>query len=113
VNIVEAFKEHRWKTSPNGASARYPAPLRQAAAAHCARELARGRNLADVARELGVHYNTLDGWRAASRRTVPAVLRPVTVSETPTGVGVVHALGGVRVEGLSITQIAQLLRALA
>ncbi|WP_141332973.1 transposase [Myxococcus sp. AB025B] len=92
-------------------------------------EYVRGRQAQGVtqeaaAKELGMSSWTLSRWHQQVRRGAdsPAggkqtsrVFRPVAVkreAETETERLVVHAAGGVRVEGLTLKQVARLLREL-
>jgi len=79
------------------------------------RRRAAGTSLAAISRELGVKRHTLVGWTAAPE--VPAAPRFVPVSvvaDAPAASKVVvHGPGGVRVEGLDLAGVAELLRRLA
>lgn len=90
---------------------RYPEALRQRVVAHVRDRRARGASLRQLADELGVAAPTLVRW--AEPR--PA-FRPVLVEPTPQaapGHLVMHGPGGLRVEGLTLEQAAELLRRLA
>lgn len=66
-----------------------------------------------VLRELGMRRETLAGWVAPPAPKETPRFVPVTVVETPAGRLVVHGPGGVRVEGLDVAGVAELLRRLA
>ena len=105
---------------------RYPQEVRKLVMAHVKHRKAEGSSAAAACREVGVHKATIIGWerdgksrrrkKAPSKRKkpVPAVpVRAVQVTEAPSGWPVVVLPGGARVEGLSISQLAELARALA
>jgi transposase len=101
---------------------RYPEALRRSAASYLKRRQEDGSNLVAVAQELGVDCSTLQRWseqclgeamEESSRGMVPVVLRAEAVAPEKTkATVVVHGPRGLRVEGLSVVQIAQLMEAL-
>jgi transposase-like protein len=75
-----------------------------------------GHSIASTARALGIHPYVLGTWlRRDALRSVdlfaPVVITDAHTQSTPSLV-VTHAPSGLRIEGLSITQIAELLRGL-
>ncbi len=58
-----------------------------------------------MAAELGINRHTLMGWR---QRVKHGALAPVHVSTTPGGGVVVHGPRGMRVEGLTSSELAEL-----
>ncbi len=105
--------------SPDDSQSRRTYP---AAAKHSAAQLARsrqrdGHSIASTARALGVHPVVLASWIRALDERGPAPFAPVVLSDVPqtqsaAQITVVHSASGLRVEGLSIAQIAELLRGL-
>lgn len=94
-----------------GGGARYPAALRQAAVEYAKRAKTQGRSQAQVAGELGVSEQTLRYWRSKSREgeLMPvAIVAPSGPSQDP-----VVEVGALRVRGLDIAGIAELLKRLA
>ena len=95
-----------------GTRGRYPTDLRDAVLAHASTAKAEGQSEARIALELGMSLATLQYWRAAARRRGQLV--PVTIAAGPTTVAeVVVECGRVRVRGLDLAGIAELLRRLA
>ncbi len=110
----------RWR----GLGRRYPADIKARVLAFAKVRRASGASLAALAGELGVSVMTLYGWLKASagkrRRRAgkkPALLPVQIVPDTGVQAGrpspVVMGPRGLRVEGLSIEEIAVLLRGLA
>ena len=99
-----------------GAGRGYPKALRARAVAYAQRAAAAGRPRADVAEALGLSLATLTRWAQPARPSAPA-FRPVVVAPepgraAPAGSVAVVLPGGVRVEGLSVEQAAELCRRL-
>jgi hypothetical protein len=65
-----------------------------------------GVGLVSIAKEIGVSPNTLVKWLRASR------FEPVEVISVERGGHVVHGPCGTRIEGLSLDEIARLIRSL-
>jgi transposase len=84
----------------------YPASDRARALDYAARLQREGVGLARIAREVGVAPNTLVKWLRASP------FEPVEVVAVERRGHILHGPRGVRVEGLSLEEIAQLIRSL-
>ena len=116
MDIIKRLERHRGRLA-HQKRVRYPAEIRRAAGAYYKQQVDSGRKRHDVARDLGVHANTLDCWRGKPRDNAPvAAFREVVVKaskRTETATVVVHCPGGLRVEGLGIAELAELVRALA
>jgi transposase-like protein len=100
-------RERRGRQQP------YSAAIQQRAVAYWQRREAEGAWVSVVAEELGLHARTLARW--VRRRARPASFRRVTVAtalraERPALVVVTPQ--GLRIEGLDVAQLAQLLDAL-
>ena len=98
------------------AQRRYPAELKALAVDHARQAQATGRNLAAVAKELGLSDQTLRTWIEAEHG---GGLRPVVIQPDPeepppitAGVPVLVTPEGFRVEGLDLAQLTSLLRTL-
>lgn len=95
----------------------YPQALRDRAVQYAEMMSVRGVRAADVAKQLGVDPSTLWAWRRGAVRPQQAALTRVHVVEpealpfSETRV-VVHARGGLRIEGLSVGDLAALIRQL-
>ena len=95
--------------SARRAGRRYPTALRDAVLDHARKAKAAGKSDAALATELGLSLGTLQYWRA----TQHGKLVPVTVVEAPTATpGLVLECGRLRVHGLSLDGLTELLRRL-
>lgn len=95
-----------------GKRGRYPVPLREAVLEYAGRAKKHGKSHAKVAAELGMSVQTLCYWRAAARRR--GALRPVAIVAAHIGEREpVVELGPIRVRGLDVAGIAELLKRLA
>lgn len=113
VKEAAAFREAVRRAGRRGPGRRYPPDLRRRGAEYLRARQAAGAPLSAVLRELGVRRETLVGWAApASVKTKPRFV-PVTVMEAPAGRIVVHGPGGVRIEGLDVAGVAEILRRLS
>jgi transposase-like protein len=97
------------KASKHG---RYPAALREAVVEYAARCKKHGKSHANVAVELGMSVQTLCYWRALARNrghlTPVAIVAAPPVEREP-----IVELGPLRVRGLDIAGVAELLKRLA
>ncbi len=100
-----------------GRGVRYPEPLRREATALAREALVAGVSLSGVAASLGIGALTLSRWLQSSDR--PASLRKVEILESSVASREGHSAGvvvvtpgGYRVEGLTVSQVAELLRTL-
>ncbi len=108
-----AFREAVRRAGKRGPGKRYPAELQRRGAEYLRVRRAAGAPLSAVLRELGMRRETLAGWVAPPAPKETPRFVPVTVVETPAGRLVVHGPGGVRVEGLDVAGVAELLQRLA
>lgn len=95
----------------------YPAAAKRSAAQLARSRQRDGHSIASTARALGLHPVVLGSWIRALDERGPATFAPVvladaqhTLSSAP--FAVVHPASGLRIEGLSIAQLAELLRGL-
>jgi hypothetical protein len=97
--------------SARRAGRRYPPGLRDAVLDHARKAKEVGKSDAALASELGMSLGTLQYWRATERR---GKVVPVTIVDTPAAApGLVIECGRLRVYGLDLDGIAELLRRLA
>lgn len=97
-------------SSARRAGRRYPAELRDAVLEHARSAKELGKSDAALASELGMSLGTLQYWRATGRR---GKLVPITVVEAPApAAGLVVECGRLRVHGLDLDGVAELLRRL-
>jgi transposase len=105
----------RVRGGSGGQGTRYPAELRSAITGHARQRLARGASVSAIGKELGVSGFTLSRWLQAAE---PGSVRPVEVvvpepAGRPSAGGlVVTTAGGVRIEGLELPAVFELLRVL-
>jgi len=77
---------------------------------------AQGASYREVAATLGVKFHTLMSWRGQEqqRRSRSSALVPVRVAATPVARGlIVHGPRGLRVEGMSLDELAVLIARLS
>src|SRR2546426_8986218 len=101
-----------------GPATRYPKQLRRQALAYASRRRAAGHSLKSIARGLGLRPQLLFYWqkKASSNRLRRVKIAPVQDTRaTPveTGPVVLVTPRGLRVEGLDVNRLAELLRALS
>ena len=103
------FRAQVRQLGPRGPGRKYPASLRRDAVAYLRARQADGVGVDWAAVELGIRKATLHGWAAAK---AVAGFVPVKVVETPVARIAVHCPAGLRVEGLDVAGLADLLRRL-
>jgi hypothetical protein len=107
-----AFRAAVRQAGPRSARQRYPAAVRRQGVAYLAARRASGATASAAARELAVRRDTLLWWTRPRRAAQPGFV-PVTVVEGPADQIVVRGPHDVRVEGLDVAGVAELLRRLA
>lgn len=97
-----------------GVGRRYPEELKREALAFLGERRGEGVSIAGVAKELGLRERTLSLWAAAPRPTGKASFVPMAVvaDAPPTAPAIVVHARGLRVEGLDVATLADLLRRL-
>jgi hypothetical protein len=87
--------------------------MKREALAYLAERRRAGGGVASVASELGIPKRTLKPWAAAPRPTGNAKFVPMAVvANGPGTAAIVVRAGGLRVEGLDVATLADLLRRL-
>jgi transposase len=101
--------------SNEGIGRPYPAHLRGQVLAHVERRRRAGIALKAVAAELGLAATTLRKWkRNAAGAAHPAFCEvEIVPASAPPSALVVHGPAGLRIEGATLTEIAELVRRLA
>ena len=101
------------RTESPGGRVRFSEAARKAALEHVDQRYREGASLASAARELGVPYLTLRRW-TADAVDAGGTFRPVSVAQVPehSRSVVVTLASGLRIEGLYLDEIAELLRRL-
>lgn len=117
---AEGFREAITQLGPRGRTTPYPRNLREEAVGYAQERRAQGATWRSIAQELGLGVDSLTHWARGSRGSKKeAAFRQVKLkpSEGPAKTGgtvlVVHGPGGVRVEGLDVPGLAELLRRLS
>jgi len=105
------------KLGPRGQGRRYPEALKRDVLAYLAARHEAGRGLKTTSVELGIPERSIKLWSSAPRPSgrpafVPMVVTPLA-AERPVPPIVVHAPGGIRIEGLDVSALADLVRRLA
>jgi transposase-like protein len=95
----------------------YPAAAKRSAAQLARSRRRNGHSITSTARALGLHPVVLGSWVRAIDGCGPAPFAPVVHSDAPPTqstalFAVVHPASGLRIEGLSIPQLTELLRGL-
>lgn len=105
------------RLGPRGKGRRYPEELKRDALGYVAERRKVGRGLRTASAELGIPERSLHMWSSAPRSSSTPSFIAMTLADVPeprpAGGIVVHAPGGVRVEGLDVASLADLLRRLA
>ena len=117
---AEGFREAVTKQGPRGRTTPYPKNLRDEAVGYAEERRAQGATWGGIAEELNIGVDSLTKWaRAAETRPAAPGFRQVALAQEAVvaravGSGlVVHGPGGVRVEGLDVASLAELLRRLS
>jgi hypothetical protein len=100
-----------------GKGRRYPESVKREVIAYLTERRKVGRGLATTSAELGIPERSIKLWSSAPRPTTTPRFVAMTVGDaaeiSPPPRIVVHAPGGVRIEGLDVAAVADLLRRLA
>jgi transposase-like protein len=115
---AEEFRESVKKLGARGRTTPYPAELRNEAVDYARERRGQGATWSLIAQELGLGIDSLTRWvELAGGRDDAQPFRRVAlkVGEPPAAAGtlVLHGPGGVRVEGLDVATVAELLRRLS
>lgn len=94
-------------------SGRYPTQLREAVVALSNRNKALGKSHSKTAAEIGLSFQTLCYWRALSRSGGSKLARVAIVQEVAPRREVVVECGPLRVRGLDVVELAELVRRLS
>jgi hypothetical protein len=117
---AEEFRDSVAKLGPRGRTTPYPQKLRDEAVQYAQERRAKGATWGLIAQELGLGVDSLTHWARGTKRgrDVPG-FRQVKLKQSTSAEGlagsrlVVHGPGGLRVEGLDVAALAELLRRLS
>jgi transposase len=101
------------EASGHGRKRRYSPRLKREILEHVAQERARGVAMTSIAERLGVAQDTLYTWQREARSESAQRFVKLEVAAPNAAAIAVHGAAGIRVSGLSVAQLADLLRALA
>jgi len=112
-NVREELKLELSKLSPRGRGRAYPKGLLEKLLSYTVARRRQGASIVEVASEVGINFRTLSRWlgeRKTSRfgRVEVVAAPPTTAAGAPTIV--VHGPRGLRIEGLDVTAVAELVR---
>jgi len=112
----EELKQELSTLGPRGRGRPYPKGLLQRLLSYTVARRRQGAKLAEVATELGLNFGTLAHWvgerKSARFERVTVVAAPTTATQLPRGL-VVHGPRGLRIEGLDLASVAELVRRVA
>lgn len=93
---------------------RYPAGMKELLLAFVDRAREAGMSASEVSRRLGVSQRQLSNWRVAVRAARPKAMVPVrVVDEIATPKTTLVSPAGFRIEGITVAQAIEVLRALS
>jgi transposase len=113
-NMREELKSEVSKLGPRGRGRPYPKGLLEKVLSYTVARRRQGAKLVEVAAELALSDQTLSRWlgeKRASKKFVQVVAAPAAVSlPMATLAIVVHGPHGLRIEGLDLAAVAELVR---
>ena len=114
-NMREELKEEVSKLGPRGRGRPYPKGLLEKLLSYTVARRRQGAKLIEVAAELGLQNQALSRWLGEKRRAnrfdrVEVVVAAPAVAAPAAAVLVVHGPRGLRIEGLDLAAIAELVR---
>ena len=115
-NVREELKQELSKLGPRGRGRPYPKGLLETLLSYTVARRRQGAKVVEVAAELGMKFHTLARW-LGERRATTARFERVDVVAPPAPPAprtlVVHGPRGLRIEGLDLTDVAELVRRVA
>jgi transposase len=114
-SVREELKQELSKLGPRGRGRPYPKGLLENLLSYTVARRRQGAKVVEVATELGMKFHTLSRWLGEKRPTkrfdrVDVVTAPATA--TPRTL-IVHGPRGLRIEGLDLAGVAELVRRVA
>jgi len=112
-NVREELKVELSKLGPRGRGRAYPKGLLEKLLSYTVARRRQGASIIEVASEVGINFRTLARWLGARKTArfgrVEMIAAPVTTAAAATAV-VVHGPRGLRIEGLDLAAVAELVR---
>jgi hypothetical protein len=112
-SVREELKEELSKLGPRGRGRPYPKGLMGKLVSYTVARRRQGAKIVEVAAELGMKFHTLSRWLGEKRPTgferVEVIAPPPPAARTLT----VHGPRGLRIEGLDLSGVAELVRRVA
>jgi len=112
-NMREELRAELLELGPRGRGRAYPKGLLEKLLSYTVARRRQGAKLVEVAAELGMKDQTLSRWlgeRRAPKQFVQVVAAPAAVAAPASLALVVHGPRGLRIEGLDVAAVAELVR---
>lgn len=112
-NVREELKVELSKLGPRGRGRAYPKGLLEKLLSYTVARRRQGASIVEVASEVGVNFRTLARWvggRKTARFERVVVAAPVVAAAASPARIVVHGPRGMRIEGLDVAAVAELVR---
>jgi transposase len=111
-NMREELRVELSALGPRGRGRAYPKGLLEKLLSYTVARRRQGASIVEVASDVGINFRTLARWLGARKTArfgrVEVVAAPVTTSAAPSIV--VHGPRGLRIEGLDVAAVAELVR---
>lgn len=112
-NMREELKVELSKLGPRGRGRAYPKGLLEKLLSYTVARRRQGASVVEVASEVGINFRTLARWlgaRKTARFGRVVVAAPVVTTAAAAAPIIVHGPRGVRIEGLDVAGVAELVR---
>jgi transposase len=114
MEMREELRVELSKLGPRGRGRAYPKGLLEKLLSYTVARRRQGAKIIEVASEVGINFRTLARWlgerKAARFERVEVVAAPVPTVATAAASIVVHGPRGLRIEGLDLAAVAELVR---
>jgi len=113
-NMREELKVELSKLGPRGRGRAYPRGLLEKLLSYTVARRRQGASIIEVASEVGINFRTLARWLGARKTArfgrVEVIAAPATTAAAAAASIVVHGPRGLRIEGLDLVAVAELVR---
>jgi hypothetical protein len=114
MEMREELRVELSKLGPRGRGRAYPKGLLEKLLSYTVARRRQGASIVEVASEVGINFRTLARWlgarKAARFKRVDVVAAPVPTAAAVAASIVVHGPRGLRIEGLDLASVAELVR---